>query len=164
MAITDSWLRANNGRTREVREEKTDRDGLSVRATPNGKLVFQMRYRYNGKAKRLDIGTYPFISLKEARKENQRLKGQLEKGHDPKNIRFLEKQANMEVETFEEFFRQWYEKYCKKNKKHHFEILRTYELYVFPKLGKLPADKITLHTWINLLEDLAEKLPTTTIR
>jgi len=159
MAITDTWLKSNSGKERKTRGEKTDRDGLSVRATAKGKLVFQMRYRYNGKAKRLDIGTYPFISLKEARQENQRLKAQLEKGHDPKNIRILEKQTNIEVETFEEFFRTWYEKFCKKNKKHHFEILRTYELYVFPKLGKLPADKITLHTWMDLLEELAEKLP-----
>lgn len=69
------------------------RDGLGVRVTPNGKITFQLRYRYGGTAKRLDIGSYPLLPLKEARAEAQRLRAQPEQGHDPKIVRLLEKQA-----------------------------------------------------------------------
>ena len=41
MALSDIWLKANSGRTRAKREEHADRDGLSVRVTPKGKIIFQ---------------------------------------------------------------------------------------------------------------------------
>lgn len=86
MAISDTWLKANNGKLKKTRDEKVDRDGLSVRVTPKGKLVFQMRYRYDGDAARLDLGSYPLMSLKDARSANQRLRGALEQGHDPRIV------------------------------------------------------------------------------
>lgn len=43
-----------------------------------------MRFRYNEKQARLDLGTYPNMSLKEARAELQKMKGILEIGHDPR--------------------------------------------------------------------------------
>tara|TARA_R100001143_G_scaffold31752_1_gene30817 strand:- start:15716 stop:15847 length:132 start_codon:yes stop_codon:yes gene_type:complete len=43
MTLSDSWLKANAGVTRAERDEKADRDGLSVRVSPKGKTVFQMR-------------------------------------------------------------------------------------------------------------------------
>lgn len=159
MALSDSWLKANAGKARPKRIEKADRDGLSVRVTPQGKVVFQIRYRYNGKLARLDLGTYPLMSLKDARSEGQRLKGMLEQGHDPRVVRQLEKQAILNADSLEELFRQWYHAYCKKNKKGHHEILRSFELYVFPVLGHLPAEKVTLHEWLALLEARARATP-----
>lgn len=159
MALSDSWLKAQNGKARSKREEKTDRDGLSVRVTPKGRIVFQMRYRYDRQLQRLDLGSYPLMSLKEARKENQRLKKELEQGHDPRIVRRLEKQAIMEADSLQSLFSQWYESYCKKNKQNHREIKRSFELYVFPTLGGLPAGKITLHQWLALLEEQAAVRP-----
>lgn len=74
MALTDTWLKANHGKERAALEERSDRDGLGVRITPNGKITYQLRYRYDGAAKRLDLGTYPLLPLKQARGEAQRLK------------------------------------------------------------------------------------------
>ena len=47
------------------------------------------------------------------------------------------------------------------NKKGHTEIKRSFEIHVFPKFanGSLPADKITLHAWLDILEPLAQKKP-----
>lgn len=101
MALSDTWLKANRGKNRASLEEHSDRDGLGVRVTPRGKITFQLRYRYGGTAKRLDLGTYPLMSLKEARAEAQRRKGQLEQGHDPKVVRLLEKQAILKADSVE---------------------------------------------------------------
>ncbi|WP_319930897.1 Arm DNA-binding domain-containing protein [Xenorhabdus santafensis] len=46
---------------------KSGSDGLSVRVTPKGKIIFQLRYRWNGKGDRIDIGSYSSTSLKDAR-------------------------------------------------------------------------------------------------
>lgn len=64
MALTEVWLKANNGKARDKVEEIADRDSMSVRISPKGKIVFQLRYRFAGKAERLDLGTYPHMSPK----------------------------------------------------------------------------------------------------
>ena len=78
MSITPVWLKANHGKAINAITVKTDRDGLSVRVSKTGKLTFQFRYRYAGKAKRIDLGSYPLISLKDVRGELIRLKSKLE--------------------------------------------------------------------------------------
>ncbi|USD22170.1 site-specific integrase [Microbulbifer variabilis] len=159
MALSDAWLKANSGKKIEKRFEKADRDGLSVRVTPQGKITFQLRYRYDGKAARVDLGSYPLMTLKSARSEGQRLKGKLEQGYDPRVVKQLEKQAILNADSLEELFLQWYHSYCKENKKGHHEILRSFQLYVFPAVGHLPAEEVTLHEWLALLEKRAQATP-----
>ncbi|MGU9851126.1 tyrosine-type recombinase/integrase [Pseudomonas koreensis] len=159
MAVSDTWLKANSGKPRAIREEKADRDGLSVRITPKGKITFQLRFRYDARPCRLDLGTYPLMSLKDARVESQRLRAQLEQGHDPRVVRQLEKQTILQADSIESLFRQWYVAYCKGNKKGHHEILRFFEIHVFPKIGHLPAGKVSLHEWLALLEGQAKVRP-----
>ena len=87
MALSEAWLKAQLGKDRIKIEEFADRDAMGVRITPKGKIVFQLRYRYNGKQCRLDLGSYPNLSLKNARQESDRLRSELEKGYDPKQVR-----------------------------------------------------------------------------
>ena len=104
MALSDAWLKANSNKARPALAKFSDCDGLGVRVTPKGKIVFQLRYRYDGKHKRADLGSYLALNLKAARSESQRLKAQLEQGHNPKIVRALEKQhiprsLNVSVQT-----------------------------------------------------------------
>nr|WP_247792170.1 hypothetical protein [Acinetobacter baumannii] len=39
MALTEVWLKANNGKARDKVEEIADRDSMSVRVSPKGKIV-----------------------------------------------------------------------------------------------------------------------------
>ena len=64
MPITETWLKANAGKSREKVEEKSDRDSLSARVSANGKITFQIRFICCGKGARIDLGSYPLISLK----------------------------------------------------------------------------------------------------
>ncbi len=43
--------------------------------------------------------------------------------------------------------------------KGHHDILRSFELHVFPVIGKLPAEEVSLHEWLNLLEKHATLRP-----
>lgn len=51
-----------------------------------------MRYRFNNTSKRMDIGTYPMMSLKEARAEVVENKRELDKGRDPLQLKLKKKQ------------------------------------------------------------------------
>ncbi len=159
MGITDTWLKANHKKLKTKKLIKTDRDGLNARVSPKGKITFMMRYYYNNARKDFDIGSYPLMSLKEARDENQRLRKKLELGYDPKVARQLERQAIIAAKSLKGLFELWYDAYCVKNKKMHHDIKRSFEIHVFPRIGELPAEKITLHEWLDILETLAEKRP-----
>lgn len=159
MAITESWLKANHRKIRAKATTKTDRDGLVVRVTPKGKITYSLRYYYNNKQTRMDLGSYPLLSIKEARVEMLRLRKKLEQGHNPKVIRQLEKQAIIDAKSIKGLFELWYEAYCVKNKKAHHEVKRSFEIHVFGRIGSLPAEKVTLHEWLDILEKLADKRP-----
>jgi len=158
MAITDTWLKANSGKARSTVEEKTDRDGLSCRISPKGKIVFQLRYRHDRKQCRVDIGAYPLTSLKQAREEALRLKTELEKGHDPRVVKKIDKVKNIEALSLGAIFDKWFASQCCK-KKIGKEIRRSFEIYVLPKFGFMPADKLSADNWMSLLEGLTKTKP-----
>ncbi len=107
--LAEVWLKSDCGKPRSKREEKADRDDLSASVMLSGKMIFQIRYRYHGKATRLDLGSYPLMSLKEARAENMHLKKQLEQGHNPKIVKQFEKQAIKNASLLSEVHVEWYE-------------------------------------------------------
>lgn len=159
MALSDTWLRAVVGKERDKILVKSDRDGLSVRVSPKGKVTFQYRYQWAGKGMRIDIGTYPATGLKDARDEAVRLRGELEDNRNPKLVRMNEKLRAAHAITVEETIRAWFDGYCSKNKKGADQIMRSFELHLFPKIGRFPHDELSLHSWLEVLEPLSEKLP-----
>ncbi|MFS1538698.1 MAG: Arm DNA-binding domain-containing protein [Candidatus Phlomobacter fragariae] len=54
---------------------------------PKGKVIFQYRYCWRGKVDRIDIGTYPAISLKDARNSALFYCCKLEQHRNPKVIK-----------------------------------------------------------------------------
>ncbi|MBC68387.1 MULTISPECIES: site-specific integrase [Acinetobacter] len=165
MPITETWLKANAGKPREKVEEKSDRDSLSARVSAKGKITFQIRFRFDGRGARIDLGSYPLISLKEAREKALEIRSLIEKGIDPRVEKKLEKiNQDRESLTFKGIFDEWHEKYLFKNKKSANDIYRSFELYVFKEFGDLPANRISVRNWLNLLEPLAEQKPSITER
>ena len=156
MPISDSYLRSVHGKSIDKVFEKTDRDGLSARVSKKGKVVFQLRYYLGGKQKRLDIGTYPGMTLKDARDEGIRLRRAAEDGFDPALILNERRQANAELYTIERLITEWIDVYASKNVKGYSQILRTYQLHIFPKIGSLIHDRVGTHTWLDLVESIAK--------
>lgn len=160
MALSDTWLKANHGKIREKSEEKPDRDAMSVRVTPKGKITFQIRFRHEGRHARIDIGSYPAVSLKDARERAVQIKGLIEQGIDPRVERQLQKhQATAANLSLIELFGQWNDKYLERSKRSHNEIRRSFEIHVFDHLGELPADRLTMGHWLSVLEPLADDKP-----
>ncbi len=159
MALTDSWLKAQQGKEHARTFTRADRDGLGARISPLGKITFQVRYRFAGKQHRLDIGTYPTTTLKKARKDAETIRQHLEDGVDPKVAREIERQKQAGVPTVEGLYRDWHATYCAKHKTNPGLILRSFEIHAFPRVGKLPADKVDTHRWMTELEAVAAEYP-----
>lgn len=159
MALTDAWLKANANRPREGELVKSDRDGLSVRVSPKGRLTFQMRYRYDGKPSRIKLGTYPRFTLKQARNECLRIRGLLDEGHNPKLVKAAEKDKVVTRESFETSFTNWFKKNRWGEVIRPSEQLASFEIHVFPYIGKVPPGDIPILSWVSEIERIAAKVP-----
>lgn len=89
--LTDKALRAIKPQDRIF--NVADGDGLSLEVWPNGGRYWRFRYRFGGKAKRLSLGVYPEVSLKEARDRLADARAILRDGVDPSRDRKEAKQA-----------------------------------------------------------------------
>lgn len=81
MPLTDSAIRA--AKPGEKDRKLTDEKGLHLLVTPTGSKLWRLKYRYGGKEKKLALGSYPEISLKEARSKAEDARRQLLNGIDP---------------------------------------------------------------------------------
>ncbi len=84
-ALTDTKLRALKPRPAVYRV--ADMLGLCIEVRPTGFKAWRFRYRFGGKGRMLDLGTYPQMSLQDARKERDRQRDVVAKGIDPADVR-----------------------------------------------------------------------------
>lgn len=159
MTISNAWLKANDGREREKVEVASDRDGLSVRATPKGKLIFQFRYRFAGKQHRVDIGPYPGITLKRAREIHAELRSELAEGGDPKTVLAHQRLGDAPVNTVEQLYQDYHDKFASHHKSRSDQVIGSMRLHVFPRFGNLAADSMKTHHWVSLFEEVALSAP-----
>ena len=115
---------------------------------PSGGKLWRLDYRYLGKRKTLALGSYPQISLVDARSrrdEARKLLAQIPPV-DPGQVKKSQKQAifGKQQNTFEAVSREWAESYfINKSASHKERTLRRLEIYIFPWLGNKPIADIT---------------------
>jgi len=121
-----------------------DGGGLYLLITPSGGKLWRFKYRYDGKSKTMAFGTYPEISLFDARQRRENARKLLANSVDPGAVRKAQKQAKVEeTETFEVIAREWHGKFITKwTEGHAQKLLRQLELNVFPWIGSRPIKEI----------------------
>lgn len=128
-------------------EKKTrklfDGQGLFLEIKPNGSKLWRHKYYFEGKEKLLSLGTYPEISLAEAREAHREARILIAKGVNPSDARQAQKEAQSDVNSFEAIAREWHTRNIGKwTERHAEQIIRRLELNVFPWLGKVGIQKI----------------------
>lgn len=81
MALTDVAIK--NAKAREKPYKMGDAGGLFLLVQPSGGKLWRLKYRVDGREKKLGIGTYPEVSLAEARKRRDDARELLAAGKDP---------------------------------------------------------------------------------
>ena len=113
----------------------SDGNGLQLRITSKGKRSWSLQYRYQGAMRKYTIGSYPEITLKDARARNTELRASIQAGNDPQTAKKLARSpssTNVE-ECFEEYLRD----YLKVNLKSWPEYERAMRSDVLPFVGKI---------------------------
>ena len=139
-----SELKIRNAKPKEKFYKLSDSDGLYLHVTEKGGKLWRFRYRFEGKEKLLALGSYPEISLLDARQKRDEARRQLAHGIDPGAIRKAQKQAKVEdTETAEVIAREWHEKFKSTwTEGHADKLLRCLERDVFPWIGTRPIKEI----------------------
>jgi len=81
MALTDTAIR--NARAGPKPIKLSDEKGLFLLLQPSGGKLWRLKYRINGLEKKLALGRYPDVSLKDARKRRDEARSLLASGVDP---------------------------------------------------------------------------------
>ena len=113
MALTDVAIR--NAKPRAKPYKMGDAFGLFMLIQPSGGKLWRFKYRFDGREKKLAIGTYPVIGLAEARRRRDQARELLAAVKDPSRERQREK-LRTEVQAGNTFA-AIAEEYCDKRKR-----------------------------------------------
>lgn len=131
-----------------------DGKNLYLEITPSGSKRWRFKYRFNDKEKRISLGTYPEISLSKARDLLEDVRRQVAEGFDPSELR-KEKKRQLrinQINTLETVARAWWASYMtNKEATHKDKVLRRFELYVFPYVGKRVISDLTTRDIVDVV-------------
>lgn len=143
--LTDAQVK--NAKAKDKPYKLSDGGGLYLEVMPTGSKLWRMKFkRTNGKESRLAFGSYPEVSLAEAREKRTAARKLANEGVDLADYRKAQKavKASQTANTFEAVAREW----LAKNKDgwaktHHDKILGRFENDVFPFIGSRPIATIS---------------------
>ncbi len=84
MALTDTAIRL--AKASELDRKLADEKGLYLLVTTTGSKLWRLKYRIDGKEKKLALGAYPAVGLKEARAKRDEARKAAQAGSDPSVI------------------------------------------------------------------------------
>lgn len=120
-------------------------DGLHLKRLPSGAYAWRFNYKHGGKQKTVAYGTFPQVTLAEARsrhKDTQRQRFELK---DPMAERAAERKAAKvpQAESFKTVAREWLTKQSVIwTDKHFSSVQGALERHIFPRIGAKPLTAI----------------------
>ena len=145
--------------------------GLYFVRQPSGAASWAVRYRFEGKPKKLTIGPYPAVDLATARKRAQEAIGDLAGGGDPaaekKAAREAHKAHHSATDRMENVAAVFVEKHAQRKAGALWaaETERLLRVEIIPKLGARRLNEVTKAHTHDLLDEIVERgSPTTANR
>lgn len=164
--LTDAECKNAKGAAKPVK--LPDSHGLYLEVKPanaSGQVVKAWRYRYRiaGKENLFAIGTYPEISLQEARKRRDDARALVKQGIHPAHQRRLDNlvRASELADTFEGVTLEWIERNeADWSPNYRRQIIARMKQDVFPWLGKLPIKDVKAPHVLDVLRRVEKRSPT----
>ena len=127
----------------DKKKRYSDEKGLYLEVTPSGGKFWRLKYRFNGRESTLTIGSYPEISLAQARRTRDEARIQLYNNIDPNAIKNDRLQQINESTLFKSLAMEWMEdRKAVITEGTYQRDLTVFEKDLFPILGNLPIDQI----------------------
>ncbi len=123
-----------------------DGGGLYLEISPSGGKWWRFKYRFAGKEKRISLGVYPDVSLKEARSRRDEQRRLLANDIDPGEYRKTHKAKllSSSSNTFESVAREWFSKQEPNwAPSHSIKIIQRLERDIFPWIGSKAVNTLS---------------------
>lgn len=140
-----SELQVSRAKAKEKEGKLFDGGGLFLLVTPAGGKLWRLKYRFDGKERKLSLGSYPEVSLSAAREKRLEARKLLAAGVDPGAVRKSQQGATAGAEcgSFEVVAREWHARFRGVwSPSHGVTVLRRLELDVFPVVGARPVGEV----------------------
>jgi integrase len=157
--LTDTQIK--NTKPKDKPFKLFDGGGLYLEVNPIGSKLWRMKFRQaSGKEGRLAFGSYPDVTLADARKKRDIAKKQKADGIDPAHAKRIERQqkTTASANTFEAVAREWHD-----NKLESWQprtaknVLHRLEKDVFPLIGKYPIAEIKAPVMLDVLRQIEKR-------
>jgi len=152
MALSDTKIRQL--KPKEKNYKVSDGEGLYLFVRKSGTKSWQLKYRFIGKEKTLSIGSYPSVSLKEARRHKFEAQQLLTQSIDPCTKKQQKKQALIKLydgkfstvanDWIKNQLPRWSDKYATKTQ-------QTLSNWIYPKLNDTPVANISSRDLLDVL-------------
>jgi len=127
----------------DKKKRYSDEKGLYLEVTPSGGKFWRLKYRFNGRESTLTIGSYPEISLAQARRARDEARIQLYNNIDPNAVKNQRLQQMDESILFKSLAMEWMEdRKAVIKETTYLRDLSVFEKDLFPALGNMPIDQI----------------------
>ncbi|WP_175725594.1 tyrosine-type recombinase/integrase [Burkholderia ambifaria] len=158
MPLTDAEIRKAKPGEKPIR--LFDGGGLYLEISTAGGKWWRLKYRFGGKEKRISLGVYPDVGLKDARDRRDEARKLLVNGVDPGEAKKAKKAASLEraANSFEVIAREWFAKYAPGWAASHADkIIQRLERDVFPWLGGRPIAEISAPELLTVVRRIEER-------
>ena len=153
-------IRAKQALPGEKPYKLADGGGMYLLVDAKGGKYWRMDYRFAEKRKTLALGTYPEISLAEARKARDQARKQVYSGADPCGVRKIAKltDAYQAQNSFEAVAREWHKEFSPTWTEHtRWKNLRILQLNAFPWIGARVIGEVTAPELLSILRRVKER-------
>lgn len=158
MALTDTAIK--NAKPEAKQRKLYDERGLFLLISPKGGKWWRFKYLFDGKEKLLSLGTYPDVSLKDARDRRDEARKQVASCIDPGEHRKAKKTAKIanQANSFEVVAREWYAKHSPNwSSSHGGKIIRLFERDIFPWIGGSPVSDINAPQLLEVIRRIEKR-------
>lgn len=150
----------DTAKPKEKAYKLSDGGGLYLQVNVNGSKYWRLKYRFAGKEKKLSFGTYPDVSLADARTRREEARKILAAGNDPGEVKKAERIAKKRSaeNTFEAIANEWFTSKVDGWSKSYAEYVdRIFKNNVFPLIGSRPINEVDPLELLSLLQRIEKR-------
>lgn len=127
----------------DKKKRYSDEKGLYLEVTPSGGRFWRLKYRFNGRESTLTIGSYPEVSLAQARRVRDEARIQLYNNIDPNAAKNQRLDQTDKSKLFKVLAMEWMQdRKDAITEGTYLRDLSVFEKDLFPALGDMPIDQI----------------------
>jgi integrase len=132
-------------------------EGFAIRVFPSGQKSWVYIYSFQGRKRRMTLGSYPHVTLAEAKRLHRAALKILENGKDPGYEKRREEAEARDSLTVEDLIKEYMEKWAKPRKRSWQADERCLNKDVKPNWGKCKAKDISRRDVFLLLDKIKER-------